>query len=98
LLTVSRRPRMECIMRRTKRDCGFIERWAGHVHPRDGEKLFSMVEAYMDESGIHDGAHVCVIAGYYGGKNQWRSFEQRWRKILKDTNTPALKEFHAIEF
>ena len=57
-----------------------------------------MLEAFMDESGIHDGAHVCTIAGYYGGENQWRKFETRWHRIIEDTDTPALKEFHAIEF
>jgi hypothetical protein len=57
-----------------------------------------MLEAYMDESGIHDGAHVCVIAGYYGGESQWRRFEPRWQKIIEDADTPALKEFHARDF
>jgi hypothetical protein len=76
----------------------FAERWARHVHPRNGKKLFSMLEAYMDESGIHEGAHVCAIAGYYGGEQQWRRFEPRWKAIIKDADTPGLKEFHAHDF
>jgi len=57
-----------------------------------------MLEAYIDESGIHDTAHACVMAGYWGGENQWRRFERRWKKIIEDANTPGLKEFHAVEF
>jgi len=57
-----------------------------------------MLEAYMDESGIHDGAHACVIAGYWGSKKKWRRFEKRWPEILKDANEPSLKEFHSTEF
>lgn len=51
-----------------------------------------MIEAYMDESGIHEGAHVCVIAGYWGSQKKWKRFETRWREILRDANEPALKE------
>jgi hypothetical protein len=56
-----------------------------------------MVEAYMDESGIHDGAHVCVIAGYWGSEKKWIRFEKRWHEILKNTDEPTLKEFHSTE-
>jgi hypothetical protein len=57
-----------------------------------------VVEAYMDESGIHDGAHVCCIAGYWGSEKKWRKFEKRWPEILKATNEPSLKEFHSTDF
>jgi len=30
------------------------------------ENRFVMMEGYFDESGIHDGAKVCIVAGYYG--------------------------------
>lgn len=40
------------------------------VHPRDGHrKIFAMIDAYLDESGIHDKAAICVIAGYFGGRS-----------------------------
>jgi hypothetical protein len=35
-----------------------------------------MIDAYLDESGIHDGAEVCLIAGYFGGRVQWRKFSK----------------------
>jgi hypothetical protein len=53
-----------------------------------------MLEAYFDESGIHDGAAVCVIAGYFGYANHWRAQETKWRKVLDDFNFP-LEDFHA---
>src|SRR5215469_11377129 len=53
-----------------------------------------MIDAYLDESGIHDGAAVCVIAGYFAGRGQWRKFEKAWRRVLHDFGMP-LEEFHA---
>src|SRR5216684_7649509 len=55
---------------------------------------FAMISAYLDESGVHDGAAVCVIAGYFGGVGQWRKFEILWRKILAKADVP-LEQFHA---
>jgi hypothetical protein len=77
---------------------GFVENLARHVHPRAGEKIFCMLEAYMDESGIHDGAHACVIAGYWGHEKRWRHFENEWKKILHDADEPTLTEFHSVDF
>jgi hypothetical protein len=54
-----------------------------------------MLVAYMDESGIHDGAQVCVISGYWGGENQWKRFEPRWKRIIKDA---GMNEFHSSKF
>ena len=31
-----------------------------------------MIDAYLDESGIHDGADICVVAGYFGGPSQFK--------------------------
>ena len=64
------------------------------VHPRDGHrKLFAMIEAYLDESGIHDGAKVCMIAGYFGGRSQLGKLEQKWKSVLEDFDFP-MKDFH----
>jgi hypothetical protein len=57
-----------------------------------------MMEACMDESGIHEGAHVCVVAGYWGSVKKWKRFEPQWKAILADANEPTLKEFHSTEF
>lgn len=53
-----------------------------------------MIDAYLDESGIHDGAEVCVVAGYFAGRGQWRKFEKAWRKAFADFGMP-IEEFHA---
>jgi hypothetical protein len=53
-----------------------------------------LLAAYLDESGIHDGAELCVIAGYFGGTGQWKRFEIAWRKLLRDAAVP-MDEFHA---
>jgi hypothetical protein len=53
-----------------------------------------MITSYLDESGIHDGAPACVIAGYFGGKGQWKKFDALWRKTLKGANL-SLEDFHA---
>src|SRR5580698_4734839 len=53
-----------------------------------------MLDAYLDESGIHDKAEVCVIAGYFGGPGQWRKFEAAWRALLVSFSVP-MNKFHA---
>jgi hypothetical protein len=50
------------------------------------------LKAYFDESGIHDGANICVIAGYVGSLNEWRRFDALWGPYA---NAPA---FHAKSF
>jgi hypothetical protein len=53
-----------------------------------------MLEAYLDESGIHDGAEICMIAGYFGRQNHWGRFERDWKGVLAKFGF-ALKDFHA---
>ena len=65
------------------------------VHPRDGhKKVLAMIDAYLDESGIHEGAKVCVIAGYFGGPGQMKRFEKPWKQTLDHYSFP-MREFHA---
>jgi hypothetical protein len=71
---------------------GEFSRLAG---PHDGHhKIFAMLEAYLDESGIHSGAAVCVVAGYFAKAREWRKFERRWTALLGSQLVP-LHEFHA---
>lgn len=53
-----------------------------------------MLDAYLDESGIHDNAPICVIAGYYAGQGQWRRFKIDWSEVLDGHKVP-LDKFHA---
>ena len=57
-----------------------------------------MIEAYLDESGIHDGASVCVVAGYYGTQAAWRKFEKEWNKLIADYPELTDRGFHAKDF
>src|SRR5271165_431549 len=72
-----------------------IDEFSAMVHPRDGhQKILAMLDAYLDESGIHDGAAICAIAGYFGGRGQWRKFESDWKCLLHNFGVPMGK-FHA---
>jgi hypothetical protein len=50
------------------------------------------LKAVFDESGIHDGSSICVIAGYVGSLNEWRRFDSSWQDHAK---APG---FHAKRF
>jgi len=54
-----------------------------------------MFKSYMDESGIHDGAPICVVAGYIGGVAEWEQFELDWKAALDEYN---VCQFHSKEF
>jgi hypothetical protein len=66
------------------------------VHPRDSHpKVLVMLEGYFDETGIHDGADICIVAGYYAARPQWKKYEVAWKRILR---REGIKEFHAKVF
>jgi len=49
----------------------------------------------MDDSGTHDEAAHCLVAGYWGGSREWKGFEREWKIVLE---SEGIKEFHANEF
>ena len=53
-----------------------------------------MIDAYLDESGIHDGAVICTIAGYLGGRGQFRKLATAWCEHLANFEVP-MEKFHA---
>jgi hypothetical protein len=53
-----------------------------------------MISAYLDESGIHDGAEACIVAGFFGKKGPWRKLDAAWSRTLRKFGVP-LHEFHA---
>jgi hypothetical protein len=57
-----------------------------------------MIEAYFDESGIHDQAKVCLVAGFYGKQRSWRDFENRWNAVIASYPELAGEGFHAKRF
>lgn len=53
-----------------------------------------MLEAYLDESGTHDGAPVLCVAGYVGKREQWLKYEEEWLPIINESRVSC---FHAVE-
>ncbi|MEO6323804.1 MAG: hypothetical protein ABIQ65_04190 [Thermoanaerobaculia bacterium] len=51
-----------------------------------------MLKAFVDESGIHDGASICVVAGYVGTAAQWQLLDE-----LLALTVPN-EVFHAKDF
>jgi hypothetical protein len=60
-----------------------------------GGRVSAMIQAYLDETGIHEGSGVCAIAGYFGGPGQWKKQGGEWDAILKPYR---VNEFHAKQF
>jgi hypothetical protein len=52
------------------------------------------MDAYLDESGVHEGAAICVIAGYFGSKKALKLLQKRWRQALSRYGVP-MDKFHA---
>jgi hypothetical protein len=65
------------------------------IAPRGKEKYIAVLQAYLDESGIHDDAKYCVLAGFAGSTEQWKRFEELYSAVGKDAVTPG---FHAQRF
>ena len=53
------------------------------------------IAACADESGIHDDASVCILAGYVASVSQWAAFDERWKRVLRKHD---VLDFHSREF
>jgi hypothetical protein len=53
-----------------------------------------MVTAYVDESGIHQGSLVVVMAGYFAVLEEWERFEVDWNEALRQA---GVSTFHATD-
>ena len=53
-----------------------------------------MFEAYFDESGTHDGAHVLCVAGYLFESKKCKSLDLAWQAMLAEYNLPF---FHMVD-
>ena len=62
---------------------------------RTDTRKFSLCSRALHESGIQDGAPICLIGGYFGGPGQWRKVGIAWQTIL---NRHKVEEFHAKQF
>ena len=50
---------------------------------------------YADESGYHETAEYCVVAGYIGSPRQWKLFNSNWAEILARY---SVSELHTKDF
>jgi len=83
-------------LRRKGRVRLWIEQRAMGAHPLGGrKKIFTMIQAYMDDSGTHAKAPICTLGGYFGGVGRWKEFERRWQSVLDRYH---VKDFHAKRF
>lgn len=67
------------------------------MHPAASElKLLGigMFESYFDESGIHSGAKMFVLAGYLAPTKEWERFIPKWQAVLDKV---GINVFHANE-
>lgn len=52
---------------------------------------------YVDESGIHGDAPVCIVAGYRASPMQWKRFSRDWKEILAKSEY-RIEVFHSTDF
>jgi hypothetical protein len=58
------------------------------IHVMDGESTkgrfrVAIMTAYFDESGIHEGEHFCIVAGFIGNDAQWQALAAEWVPAIK---------------
>jgi hypothetical protein len=54
-----------------------------------------MLSVFIDDSGTHDNAIVCVLAGFMSTAERWDVFSEEWKSVcLRD---PATPDFHMAE-
>ncbi len=69
--------------------------WVMHQSDEKSRQT-AVVTCYLDESGMHDGAPIAVVAGLLLDKSKFGTFDEKWKTMLADHSiTPPLhmKEF-----
>ena len=57
--------------------------------------IFKSYNAYVDESGTHDGSPVVALAGYLSPYQGWNDFEDQWNRIMRRFR---VNDFHMTDF
>lgn len=52
----------------------------------------ALLTAYFDESGIHEGTHWCVVAGFVGNDAQWQALAAAWIPAIKPRKNLHMKD------
>ena len=61
------------------------------ILPGGGHFLMLDFDAYFDESGTHEGAHVLCVAGYVIEREEVRKFIKEWNKELQRYDLPYFR-------
>ena len=51
----------------------------------------AMLEAYVDDSGTHEGSRAAVVAAFVASREQWARFESDWRRMLAEQGLSAFR-------
>jgi hypothetical protein len=54
--------------------------------------FMSLLTGYFDESGIHNGDHLCVVAGFVGNDAQWQAFIADWIPAISPRKNLHMKD------
>ncbi len=57
--------------------------------------MATLITAYFDESGTHEGSEVVVVAGFVSGVSKWELFTREWKHCLDDW---GIESFHMSDF
>ncbi len=76
---------------------GLLDAISRQEWPWRGEYLMAAFDLGVcaDESGIQEGAPLCILAGYIASVNQWIRFDERWLSVLQRHD---VADFHAKDF
>lgn len=61
---------------------------------RGNKERFKMalLTGYFDESGIHEGDHACVVAGFVGNDAQWHAVAADWIPAIRPRQNLHMKK------
>lgn len=62
------------------------------TQPSPAGTMATMLKAYMDESGVHDGSPVLTVAAYIARPGQWREWTKKWNVAKR-----PIKVVHAAD-
>jgi hypothetical protein len=52
----------------------------------------ALLTAYFDESGVHEGDHFCVVAGFVGNDAQWHAVAKDWISAIQPRRNLHLRK------
>ena len=67
---------------------------SGLAEPRRGNRLFLMLQSFIDDFGWDGRAPVFVLAGYVAKEQQWEVFSDDWQIVL---DLPEPKKLHHLK-